>query len=124
MNRTTARKLFVDDSTSLVDPWRATLITNHTLGVKNTNASASVLNNIYKTDDFNALFDSMRNMIQEYLFNGTAFTNLTKKDYLYGYQDDRVALVFNNTEDYLNGMEVDMQSYITPILTDKSPISK
>jgi hypothetical protein len=63
LNSTTARKLFVDESTSLVDPWRATLITNHTFGVRQTQESDSVLNSIYKTDDFSALFDSMRNMI-------------------------------------------------------------
>lgn len=31
--------------------------------------------------------------------------------------------MFNNTADYFEGMEVDMQSFITPALTDKSPTS-
>jgi len=32
--------------------------------------------------------------------------------------------IFNRTQDYQNGMEVDINYYITPFMTENSPISQ
>jgi hypothetical protein len=62
-------------------------------------------------------------MVGGYLFNQTTTKTLTKEEYLFGYEDTRLQLAFNNTADYFDGMEVDMPAYFTPTIVDKSPLS-
>ena len=68
-------------------------------------------------------------MIQVYLFNHTRWEEnplniyTERIDQLEGYEDKRLARIFNNTDDFFNGMEVDISSYVTPMFTQNSPMS-
>lgn len=87
-----------------------------------------VLNNLYQVEDFDVIFQQLRNMINGYLFNGTTQITLSKQDYMFGYTDTRLMTIFSDTSaqsgdedgDYFYGMEVDMPEVFTPALVDDS----
>ena len=63
LSKNAVKSLLVDETTSLTNKWRAALIANYTLGVEQNAEAAKVINDIYQTDDFYGLFDSMRGMV-------------------------------------------------------------
>ena len=81
---------------------------------------AQVLDNIYGTTNFFSFFDSMRNMVQDFLLGGTEI-KLTKLDFIMGYTDDRVRYMFN-TSDFFHGKEVMLNRAVSPIFQEKSPL--
>lgn len=68
-------------------------------------------------------------MIEIYLFNNsrdqqpsTPEGTVDRIQYLDGYQNKRLAKIFNNTDDFFEGMEIDIQTYTSPMFSQMSPI--
>lgn len=63
-------------------------------------------------------------MVQEYLLGGSSKT-LTIKQLTLGYEEPRFKFIFQNStdsnDDFFDGNDVDVDSFITPILTLESP---
>jgi hypothetical protein len=124
-----AKRLFIDEETSLTDKWRAAMMANYTMGIKwdDYNKTSTSLNEMYNSSTFVLTFTQrFRNMIEIYLFNNSRDISqgesIDRIQYLEGFENKRLAKIFNNTDDFFNGMEIDIQTYTTPMFAQMSPI--
>lgn len=73
------------------------------------------MQNLYKIDNLPRFLSGSRNMIDKYLFGGAS--SLSLNAYLYGYVDRYIEHAFDERP-FLAGKEVDLEPYVSPILTD------
>lgn len=114
----------VESLTSLDQKWRAALVTDYVMRNPANATNKKILEDIYGIADFYSFFSSARTMVQTYLLGG-AFKTLTVKEITLGYEEPRFKYIFRNStdpnDDFFDGNDVDIDSYITPILTLESP---
>jgi hypothetical protein len=107
------------NGTSLDSKWRAAFVTEYIMNNPPSPANNKLFEGIYGISDFYGFFKQMRLMGQDYLLGG-AFANKTMSELTNGYNETRYSYIFtnatNSTDDFFEGNDVDVDSFITPIL--------
>jgi len=127
INSDQLQKLFdKPNNISLDGKLTATRVTDFILTNGASGYAMTVMKELYGMDEFLHLFEALRQMIQDYTFGGSTTPKLTLEDLVLGYNDERINYIFQNADDpaadFFSGQEVDINNFITPILSSQSPM--
>jgi len=120
---TTAQAALLFDETSgnsLMDGQVAVELTKFILRNPSNDTNLALLKSLYQQDDFYAFYETLRSMIQGYLFGG-AETQVTEYQHLFGYEDARIAHLFDEKA-VQDGRELFLDSNVNIITNEQSSV--
>lgn len=105
---------------NMTDEWITSQITQFVLN-KNGFDEIDAMQTLYNIDSLPAFLSGGRKLIDQYLFGNV--TSLSLNAFLYGYNDQYIVHAFDERP-FLAGKEVDLEPFISPILTDEQRMNE